>query len=126
MTKLPESSMKILKKISESTRHLPPGDRLTEHESARMVLAGLRVAMDDLNDDQLGSVSFALAHILAALITLPVGDLVETLENSTRSYTLVAAHLMGLYDVNDDPKAARKGGAKGESDTAEYVPGGYL
>lgn len=116
---IPDEHMEILKKIVASHEHLSPEHRDQDYKQARRVLQGLRSALDGMADDDLANVAYVFASILAALSGLPVRDLAETLDNSTGSYSLAAAHLLSLCDISEaEASGTRKGG--------DYIPGGYL
>jgi hypothetical protein len=103
---LPEESVDMLRRLSGSLGRMPRDFRLAKADDARQVIGGLRKTLDHLSDDDMACVSFVIATVLSTLAPLPVADLAATLDKSTGAYSLAAAGLLKLYDLEADPDAA--------------------
>ena len=68
-------------------------------DRAKMGLDALRNLMPDLDNETLAVFALVLAHTSGKFATVPVKDLFFCIDITYTSYSLVAAHLLGMYDT---------------------------
>lgn len=98
---LEDAHMKTMESFVAALKAMDPGVRNGIELRGQAVLDSLRKAFGNMGmtDEQLARVAFTISGIVLMLAQLTPRELAETLDNSTSAYAVVAATLVGLYEL---------------------------